>query len=68
LAGEEYQRSLAFDPDNVDSRVGLVYAWMMQGRVEEATRELRAVLRTEPDHERARECLAMIQRKLQQKR
>jgi 4-amino-4-deoxy-L-arabinose transferase-like glycosyltransferase len=67
-AGKEYQRALALDPDSVDSRVGLAHAWMMQGRLEEATRELRAVLRAEPDHEQARRYLAIIQRQLQQRR
>jgi tetratricopeptide (TPR) repeat protein len=67
-AAEEYERSLAFDPGSADSRVGLAHAWMMQGRLEEATRELRAVLRVEPDHERAGEYLAVIQHQLQQRR
>ncbi len=61
-AAAAYERSLALDPDQVDARYSLGFAYWYSDRREAALREWRDLLRRDPTNERVRETIARVER------
>jgi len=55
----EYRRSLALDPDEPDTHLGLAEAYRRKGLLIETERELREALRLDPEHQEARLALGV---------
>jgi hypothetical protein len=57
-AATAYERSLALDPDQIDARFALGFAYWYSSRPDAAKREWREILRRDPDNARVRQVLA----------
>ncbi len=55
----EYRRSLALDPDEPDTHMGLAEAYRRKGLLTETEHELREALRLDPQHQEARLALGV---------
>ncbi len=52
-----FQRSLALDPDQIDARLSLGFAYWTSGRHEDAIREWRELLRRDPENAQVKQIL-----------
>jgi thioredoxin-like negative regulator of GroEL len=58
---EHYQRVLDAEPEDVETRLSLVDVLVKENRLREATVQVRAVLKIDPNNAEARQKLAALQ-------
>lgn len=63
-AADDYRRAEAISRGSEEARLGLGWSLLQQGSADEAARLFRAILAGSPDHERAREGLALAEERI----